>query len=127
MTRALVAALAIFLAPACDEKKDAQPAAPVSGSAAATASGHAAAPAGPTGEAAAPAGPTGEAAAPKAAPSGDKADVKGTVAVTGKVPAMEDLKRNSDAFCAKKQMKDETVIAGKKGELANVVVHINGL
>ena len=57
----------------------------------------------------------------------ERGDVKGTVTVTGKIPAMEDLKRNSDAFCAKKQMKDESVIAGKKGELANVVVHINGL
>src|SRR6059058_5635747 len=73
--------------------------------------------------------PSGAAAAPAsgATLAGDRGDVKGKVVVTGKIPAMEDLKRNSDAFCAKKQMKDESVLAGKKGELANVVVHINGL
>jgi plastocyanin len=89
---------------------------PASGAAAAPASGAAAVPA---------SGAT--AAAGDNAASGDKGDVKGKVVVTGKVPPMEDLKRNSDAFCAKKQMKDESVQAGKKGELANVVVTIKGL
>jgi plastocyanin len=115
MNRAPLLALALVFAVAigCEEKKETpQPATPAP-AAAAPASGAAAAPA------------SGAAALP--APSGDRGDVKGTVVVTGKIPAMEDLKRNSDAFCAKKQMKDESVIAGKKGELANVVVHINGL
>src|SRR6476620_2120340 len=104
MKRASLVALACFAALGCDEKKEAaQPATPASGAAATPASGAA------------------------ALPSGDRGDVKGTVVVTGKIPVMEDLKRNSDAFCAKKQMKDESVIAGKKGELVNVVVHINGL
>ncbi|HEX9105427.1 MAG TPA: TonB-dependent receptor [Polyangia bacterium] len=114
MNRASLVALALVFAVGCEEKKEApQPAAP--------------APAAP----AAPAPASGAAAAPAsgaaALPSADRGDVKGTVTVTGKIPAMEDLKRNSDAFCAKKQMKDEAVIAGKKGELANVVVHVNGL
>jgi plastocyanin len=122
MNRAPLFVLACFLAFGCEEKKEAaQPAAPSAPTAPAAAA--------PSAAATAPAA-SGQAAAPSgaaAAPSGDKGDVKGTVTVTGKVPAMEDLKRNSDAFCAKKQMKDESVIAGKKGELANVVVHINGL
>jgi plastocyanin len=112
MKRASLVALACFALIGCDEKKEAaQPATPAPTTAAAPASGAAAAPA------------SGAAALP----SGDRGDVKGTVVVTGKIPAMEDLKRNSDAFCAKKQMKDESVLAGKKGELANVLVHVNGL
>jgi len=114
MNRASVLALALVFAVGCEEKKEApQPvqAAPTTPAPAAPASGAAAAPA------------SGAAALPSA----ERGDVKGTVTVTGKIPVMEDLKRNSDAFCAKKQMKDESVVAGKKGELANVVVHINGL
>ena len=110
MKRASLLALALVFAVGCEEKKEAPQPAPAA-PAAAPASGAAAAPA------------SGAAALP----SGDRGDVSGTVVVTGKIPVMEDLKRNSDAFCAKKQMKDESVIAGKKGELANVVVHINGL
>src|SRR4051812_41029753 len=110
MNRAPLLALALVFAVGCEEKTEPpKPAAPTP--AAAPASGAAAAPA------------SGAAALP----SGDRGDLKGAVAVTGKIPAMEDLKRNSDALCAKKQMKDESVIAGKKGELANVAVHINGL
>ena len=116
MNRAALFALACFLAVGCEDKTQPAtpapaPAAPVSGAAAAPASGAAAAPA------------SGAAAAP----TGDKGEVQGTVTVTGKLPVMEDLKRQSDAFCAKKPMKDEAVIAGKKGELQNVIVHINGL
>jgi plastocyanin len=112
MNRAPLVALACFLALGCEEKKETATPVPAAAPApAAPASGAAAA-------------PSGAAAAPA---TSDKGDVKGTVVVTGKVPAMEDLKRNSDAFCAKKQMKDESVVAGKKGELANVLVHVNGL
>ncbi|HXU74831.1 MAG TPA: carboxypeptidase regulatory-like domain-containing protein [Polyangia bacterium] len=113
MTRASLFAVACFalVATGCEEKKEAPPA---------------------TAPAAAPVTPsTGAAAAPvsgaAAVPAGDKGEVTGTVTVTGKLPVMEDLKRQSDAFCAKTPMKDESVIAGKKGELANVIVHINGL
>jgi plastocyanin len=74
-----------------------------------------------------PSGSPAAASGAPAAPVGDKGEIKGKVTVTGKIPVMEDLKRNSDAFCAKKQMKDESVVAGKKGELANVLVHLNGL
>ena len=107
-------ALSSLVVVGCDDKKNegAQPAAaPSGGVPAAPASG-------------APAAPASGAAA---TPSGDKGTVKGVVFATGKIPPMDDLKRNSDAFCAKKQMKDESVIAGKKGELANVVVHLVGL
>ncbi len=114
MKRAPLLALACLLAVGCEEKKEAAPAAPAPPTT----------PAAPASGAAATA-PSGATAA--AAPSGDTGEVKGSVVVVGKIPAMEDLKRNSDAFCAKKQMKDESVIAGKKGELANVIVHINGL
>jgi plastocyanin len=118
MNRRPLLALALVFAFGCEEKRVETPApapiAPASGAAVAPVSGAAAAPASGTAAAAAPA-------------SGDKGDVKGKVVVTGKVPPMEDLKRNSDAFCAKKQMKDESVQAGKKGELANVIVSIKGL
>jgi plastocyanin len=110
MNRAPLLLVACFAALGCDEKKEA--AQPVTPTATAPASGAAAAPSG---------------AAAAAPATSDKGEVKGTVVVTGKIPAMEDLKRNSDAFCAKKQMKDESVVAGKKGELANVLVHVNGL
>ncbi len=82
-----------------------------------------------TAPAAGPATPPSGAPASGAAavPAGDKGDVAGTVVVNGKLPPADDLKRQSDAFCAKTPMKDESVIAGKKGELANVIVHINGL
>lgn len=84
-------------------------------------------------EAASPA-PAAPAPAPSAAPTPTAAPVptetgsiKGHVKVVGKLPPMENLKRNSDAFCAKEQMKDESIVADKKGDLANVVVHVNGL
>jgi hypothetical protein len=113
-------ALAVVFAvsPGCEEKRTEAPAVAPSGAAAAP-SGAAAA---PSGAAAKPT--TADTTAPKSGPSGD---LKGHVSVKGKIPVMEDLKRNSDAFCAKKAMKDESVVADAKGNLANVVVHINGL
>jgi plastocyanin len=109
MKHAALVALACFAAIGCEDKKEAPAATPA---AAPTALPSAAA-----------ATPSGAAAMP----AGDKGDVTGTVVVTGKLPPLEDLKRQSDAYCAKTPMKDESVIAGKKGELANVIVHINGL
>ena len=47
------------------------------------------------------------------------------VTVTGKLPEMPELKRGADPVCAKKQMKDEEVVA-KDGKLKNVLIHING-
>jgi plastocyanin len=120
---AFVFALASMAAFGCDEKKSEVPA--PSGAATAP-SGTAAAPSGaataPSGTAAAP---SGAAVAPAA--TGEVGDVKGVVSVVGKLPPAEDLKRNSDPFCAQKHMKDEQVLADAKGHLANVLVHINGL
>jgi plastocyanin len=82
------------------------------------------APAPPAAPTQAPAAPAAPAAAPAA---GTGSEVTGRVVVKGKIPVMEDLKRNSDAFCAKKPMKDESVLADKAGNLANVIVRINGL
>lgn len=86
----------------------------------------------PSGAVAAPSGasatPSGAAAAPAAAAAtGDKGSVKGTVVLTGKAPEMPDQKRQTDAFCAKTPQKDDEVVVGKGGALANVLVHINGL
>jgi plastocyanin len=114
MSRRYVYALALAFTvagAACDEKKSEPAAAPP--------------PAAPTGAAAAP---SGAAVAPSgAAASGDRGTVKGSVVVTGKLPAMPEQKRQTDPFCARTPMKDDSVIAGPKGELANVIVHINGL
>ena len=96
---------AVFPLAACDEKKEAPPAAPSSSVA-------------PT--AAAPAAP----AAPAAKP-GDGV-LKGTVTLSGKPPEMADLNRGADPFCAKDRMKDEEVVVGKDGELANVIVRVLG-
>jgi plastocyanin len=109
LTLALLTPLAMMVA-GCEEKKEAAPAAPAAPAAAPAAAAPAAAP-----------------AAPAAPPSGDRGTVKGTAVVTGKLPVMEELKRQTDPFCAKTTMKDDSVIAGKHGELANVLVHINGL
>ena len=49
--------------------------------------------------------------------------ITGAVEFTGTPPAMEKLKRDSDPFCAKKAMNDESV-AVKDGKLANVWVHV---
>jgi hypothetical protein len=104
---ALVAAVA---GAACEDKKtETPPAAP-----AATATGAAVA-------------PSGAAAAPAAPVSGDKGTVKGTVVLTGKAPEMLDQRRQTDAFCAKHPQKDDEVVVGKGGALANVIVRINGL
>src|SRR5687767_13881317 len=51
--------------------------------------------------------------------------IKGTVGYTGAPVKAEMLKRKSDAFCAKKEMADETVLLSKDSKaLANVLVRI---
>jgi plastocyanin len=51
--------------------------------------------------------------------------VKGTIGYTGAPVKAEMLKRKGDAFCAKKEMADETVLVSKDGKaLANVLVRI---
>jgi plastocyanin len=49
--------------------------------------------------------------------------VSGAVEFTGSPPAMEKLKRESDAFCGKTPMNDESVIVNG-GKLVNVWVHV---
>jgi plastocyanin len=105
----------------CEEKKEAPPAPP-----AAPAAPPAAAPAAPAAPAAAPGTAAPGAAAPAAAAPGAVGEVKGTVAITGKAPVMEELKRTSDPFCAKTKMKDEQVVENPNHTLKNVLVHING-
>ena len=51
--------------------------------------------------------------------------LKGTVVLKGKAPAPKELNTKSDPFCAKQQaVMDEELVAGKGGELKNVVVRI---
>jgi plastocyanin len=51
--------------------------------------------------------------------------VKGTIGYTGAPVKAEMLKRKSDAFCAKKDFPDETVMLSKDGKaLANVLVRV---
>src|SRR5262249_46665591 len=128
---ALIFAGGLIATVGCDEKKKEETAPPAAAPAAgapapAPAAGAPAAPAAGAPAAGPPAAARAPAAGGPAAAPGDKGSVKGTVALTGKAPAMEELKRNSDPFCAKTKMKDEQVVAGTKGELANVIVHING-
>src|SRR5579863_9995630 len=108
---AVAASTALFVA--CEDKKAEAPA---------PAPAAPAAPAAPSGAAVAP---SGAAAAPAA--SGDKGSVKGTVVLKGKAPEMPDQKRQTDAFCAKSPQKDDEVVVGKVGALANVIVHVDGL
>jgi len=79
-----------------------------------------------TASAAAPPPAATPSAAPAAppAPSGNGV-ITGTVTVTGKVPAMADIvERKGDPVCAKQMMKYNDVIAGKKGELTDVLVRL---
>jgi plastocyanin len=52
------------------------------------------------------------------------ATVKGTVKLAGKPPEMRSLNRAGDPFCARTPMKDEEVLVGPDGALANVLVRI---
>jgi hypothetical protein len=72
--------------------------------------------------AAAPAAPA--AAAPAAAGAGN-AVIKGVVTLQGTPPDVKLIKRETDPFCARKQMKEEEVIVGAGGVLKNVLVRIS--
>jgi plastocyanin len=50
--------------------------------------------------------------------------IKGSVAFTGKAPAMPPLNRGGDPFCAKEKMNDEEVLVNKNGTLKNVIVRV---
>jgi len=62
-------------------------------------------------------------AAAAAAPAGH-AVIEGTVKLNGKPPEMAMTKRDADPFCAKTPTKEEEVVVGPAGGLANVVVRI---
>jgi plastocyanin len=128
-TLSIFAVSALALAVGCEDKKEAPapaptaPAANAPAPAPAPATAPAPAPAAPAANAPAPAPGTMAATAPAAA--GATGEVTGVVSLTGAAPAMADLKRSTDPFCAKTKMKDqEVVVTG--GKLANVLVHING-
>jgi plastocyanin len=68
------------------------------------------------------AAPATAAAAPGAAGS---AVIKGLVTLQGTPPEVKLIKRETDPFCARKQMKEEEVIVGAGGALKNVLVRIS--
>ncbi|MBI2083548.1 MAG: carboxypeptidase regulatory-like domain-containing protein [Deltaproteobacteria bacterium] len=53
--------------------------------------------------------------------------IKGAVKFNGTPPPVAALKRQADPFCAKTQMKDETVLVNANGTLKNVAVRIKGV
>ena len=101
---ALLLGFALASLPGCDDKPAAPAAAPV----------------------AAPAPAPMPAAAPAAVAAPGPGVVTGVITLAGPAPEMAELQRGADPVCAKDAMKDESVIVGKKGELANVIVHIIG-
>jgi plastocyanin len=84
----------------------------------------------PTPAAATPAAtptPAPAAATPAAAPAPTGTGVvTGVITLAGPIPPMAELARGADPYCAKDAMHDEEVVAGKKGELKNVIVRITG-
>jgi hypothetical protein len=106
---ALLAALAVALAPACKKDrggdradKTTEPADPATGG---DDTGDQAG-----GSSEAPAGPTGT--------------ISGVVKLAGTPPEMPLLQRGSDSFCAQKEMRAETVVVGAGGALANTLVRV---
>ena len=58
------------------------------------------------------------------APPAGHAVIEGTVKLNGTPPAMALTRRDADPFCAKTPMKEEEVVVGPGGGLANVVVRV---
>jgi hypothetical protein len=82
-------------------------------------------PAGAGGQSAADrAGQGGGAAGASARPAGPTGTISGRILFTGTPPEMPVLQRGSDAFCATKEMRAETVLVGADGGLQNVLVRI---
>ncbi len=55
------------------------------------------------------------------------ADITGSVKIDGELPEQKEIAMNADAACAAQHadpVMDASVVAGEKGELANVIVHI---
>ena len=72
---------------------------------------------------------TAPAATPAAAPAAvaDAATLTGTVKFAGAAPAMPNIQMNADPYCQSQHAtpaKDEEVVVGPGGELANVLVYI---
>ncbi|HEY2900719.1 MAG TPA: carboxypeptidase regulatory-like domain-containing protein [Polyangia bacterium] len=63
--------------------------------------------------------------APAAAPAVGSAVIKGLVTLKGPPPEVKMIKRDTDPYCAQKQMKEEDVIVGAGGALKNVIVRIS--
>jgi hypothetical protein len=82
------------------------------------------APAAPAPTTAAPAAPAAPAAQPAAAGTGT---VKGLVKLSGTPPEMKQLRRDTDPYCARQQMKDEEVMVGPGGGLKNVLLRVKGI
>lgn len=64
---------------------------------------------------------TGQESGPPAGPTGA---ITGRVTLTGTPPEMPALQRGSDPFCARKEMRAETVVVGAGGGLGNTLVRI---
>ncbi len=71
------------------------------------------------------------AAAPAAAVSADAATITGVVKLAGAPPAMPTIQMAGDSYCASQHasapVKDEQVVAGPGGELADVFVYIKSI
>jgi plastocyanin len=64
-------------------------------------------------------------AAPGLAAAAGGGTIKGTVVLKGKAPERKEVNMKSDPYCAKQTAtQEEEIVAGKKGELKNVVVRI---
>jgi plastocyanin len=72
-----------------------------------------------------PAAPAAATAAAAPPPAG-KAAVEGHVKLNGTPPEMPMTKRAADPFCARTPTKEEEVVVGPAGGLANVVVRVTG-
>ena len=73
-------------------------------------------------------GSTAAAAAPAVVVSADAATITGTVKLAAAAPPMPTIQMSADPYCASQHasapVKDEEVVAGPGGELANVFVYI---
>jgi plastocyanin len=71
--------------------------------------------------------PPPAAPAPGAAPTtaAGTSTIKGVVKLNGTPPAAKPIKRETDPYCARKQMNEEDVLVGAGGALKNVIVRIS--
>lgn len=69
-------------------------------------------------QASAPASPS------QGGPGAATGSISGMVKLTGTPPVVATLKRQADPFCAKTEMKDETIVVNPNGTLKNVAVRV---